>query len=94
VKFYDDDWKEVTTITDDVDVTAFAKVPDRFSGKEVTMVFAVYKGNRLYRIGTREELCLNDTKLSVRLTDLDEYEEGYRVKVMFMDSLGTLVPLS
>lgn len=93
VKYYDDDWKEVTTITNDVDVTAFAKVPDSFSGKEATMVFAVYKGNRLYKLGTKTELCLKDTKLSVRLTDLEEYEEGYRVKVMFLDSLGTMVPM-
>jgi len=94
VKLYDDDWKEVTTITNDVDVTAFAKVPDSFSGKEVTMVFAVYKGNRLYRTGVKNELALKDTKLSIRLTGLEECEEGYSVKVMFLESLGSLAPLS
>ena len=57
------------------------------------MVFAVYKDNRLYKLGTKRERDLKENAISLRLTELEKYEKGYIAKVMFLDGIDTLVPL-
>jgi len=93
VKFFDDDGSEINKITNQTDVTALAKLPESYIGKKVTIVFALYKGNRLYKVSAKSETELENAEVSLRMTGIEAYAVGYRTKVMFIDDFGNMIPL-
>lgn len=88
------DLANVTTALTEGSMTAKAYYPEEVNGTPVTMVFAIYEGNRLYKVGTYS---VTGKKNSIAVSTIDdiEFKEGvnYTSKVMFINSTDILTPL-
>lgn len=84
----------ITSLGTETAITAKAFLPKDANGKTVTMLFAIYKGNVLYRISNYE---VSGKKNTVTAVTLDELEltagENYSTKVFFISGMDTLIPL-
>lgn len=89
-----DSSKLLTALTDtDGSIIARTMLPRDVNGKPVTMIFAIYEGDTLYKLAHTSITGKNNSVAAAIIDDI-KFEDGktYTSKVFIIDSINNLVP--
>jgi len=88
------DAANITTSLKEGTMIVKALLPKDVNEKDVTMFFAIYEDNALYKVETYNVTGKKNTVTSVTLEDIAfEEEKTYTSKVFFWENAGTMIPL-
>lgn len=97
VELYNDEFVDESKKTDEIKdgfMTVKAMVPSYMQGEDISLILAIYKDNRLYKVSLANETVSKSGVVVTTLKDIEKDASAkYTYKVMFFNGLGELKPL-
>lgn len=97
VELYNDEFVDKSKKTDEIKdgfMTVKALIPSYMQGENISLCFAVYKDNRLYKVSVTDEKVSKSGVAVATIADIEKDGKSlYTYKVMFLNGLGELKPL-
>jgi len=97
VELYNDEFVDSSKKTTEVQngfMTVKAMVPSYMQGEDISLILAIYKDNRLYKVSYANETVSKSGVVVTTLKDIEKDASAkYTYKVMFFNGISELKPL-